>query len=148
MHCDVHSAAENKHTLPLCGSLDSFWIMRSQRSRRRDKGLYLLVFLPVQVSILYSPLFLSQDPCTFFSICQLHLPHYPVVVCSIVGFISLSRLGALTDRYEYFFCPECYVPTSVSPWSRLLGSSCHGFTYFSVGIANIFLELQALNLFI
>ena len=27
-------------TLPPFGSLDLFWIMRSQRSRRRDKGLY------------------------------------------------------------------------------------------------------------
>ena len=39
LHCDVHVAAENKHTLPPLWSLDSFWIMRSQRSRRRDKGL-------------------------------------------------------------------------------------------------------------
>ena len=27
------------YTLPPNGSLDSFWITRSQRSRRRDKGL-------------------------------------------------------------------------------------------------------------
>ena len=32
LHCDVV-------TLPPFGSLDSFWIMRSQRSRRRDKAL-------------------------------------------------------------------------------------------------------------
>ena len=42
MHCDVHVAAENKHILPPFGSLDSFWITRSQRSRRRDKGLFSL----------------------------------------------------------------------------------------------------------
>ena len=29
LHCDVHVAAENKRTLPLFGSLDSFWIDRS-----------------------------------------------------------------------------------------------------------------------
>ena len=39
LHCDVHVTAENKHTLLPFGSLDSFWIMRSQRPRRRDKGL-------------------------------------------------------------------------------------------------------------
>ena len=39
LHCDVHVAAENKHILPPFGSLDSFWITRSQRSRHRDKGL-------------------------------------------------------------------------------------------------------------
>ena len=39
LHCDVHVATENKHTIPPFGSLDSFWIMQSQRSRRRDKGL-------------------------------------------------------------------------------------------------------------
>ena len=33
LHCDV------TYTLPPNGSLDSFWITRSQRSRRRDKGL-------------------------------------------------------------------------------------------------------------
>ena len=33
LHCDV------VNTLPPFGSLDSAWIMRSQRSRRRDKGL-------------------------------------------------------------------------------------------------------------
>ena len=43
LHCDVHVAAENKHTLPPFGSLDSFWIMRSQRSRRRDKSLLFLL---------------------------------------------------------------------------------------------------------
>ena len=40
LHCDVHVAAEIKHTLPPFGYLDSFWITRSQGSRRRDKGLY------------------------------------------------------------------------------------------------------------
>ena len=40
LHCDVHVAAENKQTLPPFGSLESFWIMRSQRSRRRDKIAY------------------------------------------------------------------------------------------------------------
>ncbi len=35
LHCDVVGA----YTLPPNGSLDSFWITRSQRSRRRDKGL-------------------------------------------------------------------------------------------------------------
>ena len=40
LHCDVHVAVENRHILPPFGSLDSFWITRSQRSRRRDKGLY------------------------------------------------------------------------------------------------------------
>ena len=39
-HCDVRVTAENKHTLPTFGPLDSFWIMRSQRSRRRDKGIW------------------------------------------------------------------------------------------------------------
>ena len=39
LHCDVHVASENRHILPPFGSLDSFWITRSQRSRRRDKGL-------------------------------------------------------------------------------------------------------------
>ena len=39
LHCDVHVTAENKDTLPPFGSLDSFWTMRSQRSRRRDKGI-------------------------------------------------------------------------------------------------------------
>ena len=38
LHCEVHVAAENKHTLPPFESLDAFWIMPSQRSRRRDKG--------------------------------------------------------------------------------------------------------------
>ena len=33
-------AAENKPTLPPFGFLYSVWIMRSQRSRRRDKGQY------------------------------------------------------------------------------------------------------------
>ncbi len=37
LHCDVVGA----YTLPPNGSLDSFWITRSQRSRRVDKGLYL-----------------------------------------------------------------------------------------------------------
>ena len=41
LHCDVHVAAENKHTLPPFGSLDSFWITRSQRSRFLDKGLWM-----------------------------------------------------------------------------------------------------------
>ena len=41
LHCDENIVtAENEHTLPPFGSRDSFWIMRSQRSRRRDKGLY------------------------------------------------------------------------------------------------------------
>ena len=39
LHCDVHVTADNKHAFPPFGSLDSFWIMRSQRSRRRNKGL-------------------------------------------------------------------------------------------------------------
>ena len=39
LHCEVHVAAENRHILPPFGSLDSFWITRSQRSRRRDKGV-------------------------------------------------------------------------------------------------------------
>ena len=39
LHCDVHINTENRHTLPPNGSLDSFWITRSQRSRRREKGL-------------------------------------------------------------------------------------------------------------
>ena len=39
-HCDVHATTENKHKLPPFGSLDSFWTMRSQRSRCRDKGLW------------------------------------------------------------------------------------------------------------
>ena len=39
LHCDLHVTAENKHTLPPVGSVDSFWIMRLQRSRRRDKAL-------------------------------------------------------------------------------------------------------------
>ena len=40
LHCDVHVTAKNKHTLPPpFGSLDSFWITRSQRSRRRDRDL-------------------------------------------------------------------------------------------------------------
>ena len=43
LHCDVHVAAENKHTLPPFGSLASFWIMRS---RRRDKGRWKIQFLP------------------------------------------------------------------------------------------------------
>ena len=38
LYCYVHVAAENKHILPF-GSLDSFWITRSQRSRLRDKVL-------------------------------------------------------------------------------------------------------------
>ena len=38
LDCGVHVTAENKHTLPPFGSLDWFWIMRPQRSRRRDKG--------------------------------------------------------------------------------------------------------------
>ena len=42
LHCDVHVAAENKHKWPPFGSLDSFWIMRSQRSRRGDKGIFLI----------------------------------------------------------------------------------------------------------
>ena len=43
LHCDVHVAAENKHVLPPFGYLDSFWITRSQRSRRRDKGLLTML---------------------------------------------------------------------------------------------------------
>ena len=38
LHCDVHVTAESKHILPPFESLDSFWIRRSQRSRRRDKA--------------------------------------------------------------------------------------------------------------
>ena len=30
LHCDVHVNADNKRTLPPFGSLDSFWLMRSQ----------------------------------------------------------------------------------------------------------------------
>ena len=41
LHCDVHVAAENKHSLPPFGSLESFWIRRSQRPRRRETGLLL-----------------------------------------------------------------------------------------------------------
>ena len=37
--CDIHVGDANKRTLPPFQSLDSFWIMRSERSRRRDKGL-------------------------------------------------------------------------------------------------------------
>ena len=37
LHCDV-----NKRSLPPFGSLDSFWIMRSQRSRRRNQKLWAL----------------------------------------------------------------------------------------------------------
>ena len=33
LHCDVRVAAENKHTLLPCGSLDSFWITAIQTSR-------------------------------------------------------------------------------------------------------------------
>ena len=43
LHCDIHVAAVNKRTLQPFDSLDSFWITRSKRSRRRDKkndGLY------------------------------------------------------------------------------------------------------------
>ena len=29
LHCGVHVTAENKHTLPPFGSLDSFWFMRN-----------------------------------------------------------------------------------------------------------------------
>ena len=36
LHCDI----VHDYTLPPNGSLDSFWITRSQQSRRRDKGLY------------------------------------------------------------------------------------------------------------
>ena len=32
LHCDVHVATENKHTLPPFRSLDSFWIMRDSRN--------------------------------------------------------------------------------------------------------------------
>ena len=38
LHCDGHVAAVNKRTLPPFALLDSFWIMRSQRSRHRDKA--------------------------------------------------------------------------------------------------------------
>ena len=51
LHCDVHTTAENKHTLPPFGSLDSFWIMRSQRSRRRDKGLFKRIYRYISVCI-------------------------------------------------------------------------------------------------
>ena len=40
----VPVAAENKHTLSPFGTLDSFWTMRSQRSIRRGKGLYIAVW--------------------------------------------------------------------------------------------------------
>ena len=39
LHCDLHVAAENKRILPPFQSLDSFWMMRSQLSRRCDKSL-------------------------------------------------------------------------------------------------------------
>ena len=39
LHRDIHVTAENKHTLPPFGSLDSLWIMRS---RHRNKGLWLV----------------------------------------------------------------------------------------------------------
>ena len=39
LHCDVCVTVEKKHTLPPFEYLDSFWIMRSQQSRHRDKGL-------------------------------------------------------------------------------------------------------------
>ena len=39
LHCGVHVTAENKPTLSPFGYLDSFWVMRLQRSRHRDKGL-------------------------------------------------------------------------------------------------------------
>ena len=42
LHCDVHVAPENEHILPPFGSPDSLWMTRSQRSRRRDKGLLRL----------------------------------------------------------------------------------------------------------
>ena len=40
------------YTIPPFGSLDSFWIMRSQRSRRRDKGLWGLgVYVSAHISV-------------------------------------------------------------------------------------------------
>ena len=40
------------YTLPPFGSLDSFWIMRSQRSRRRDEGLWGLgVYVSANISV-------------------------------------------------------------------------------------------------
>ena len=45
LHCDVHISVENKHTFPQFGSLDSFRIMRSQQSRRRNKGLLHCIVL-------------------------------------------------------------------------------------------------------
>ena len=50
---DQTLAAENKHTLPPFGSLESFRIMRSQRSRRCDKGLYTEVIHHVK-AVLYT----------------------------------------------------------------------------------------------
>ena len=38
LHCDVHVTAESKHTLPPFESINSFWIRRLQRSRRRNKA--------------------------------------------------------------------------------------------------------------
>ena len=39
---DVHVIAENQHTILPFGNLDSFWMLRTQRSRRRDKGIYII----------------------------------------------------------------------------------------------------------
>ena len=39
LHSDV------MHITTVFRSLDSFWMMRSQRSRRRDEGLYELTFM-------------------------------------------------------------------------------------------------------
>ena len=53
LHCDVHAtytSPENEHILPPFRSRDSLWMTRSQRPRRRDKGLfreYLSVLLSV-----------------------------------------------------------------------------------------------------
>ena len=51
LHCDMHVAAVNKCTLPPFESLDSLWMMRSQRSRRREKGLLMTLVRPLRDSL-------------------------------------------------------------------------------------------------
>ena len=52
LYCDVHVAAENKRTLLPFESVDLFWIMRSQRSRRRDIGSFVLPICSLLIHII------------------------------------------------------------------------------------------------
>ena len=89
LHYDVHVVAENKHTVPLFESLDSFWfwIMRSQRSIRRDMAHIGSIHANGNCSLLKDWYRINLD-----SVCVVKHTHYPSIDASIHRIVHPCRI--------------------------------------------------------